>query len=536
MSNHVPTSEEEKSAENRRELMRRYAEDDLPLDLHQFDPLPYDLEPRFDDIDIIERGLDRPKDIPRLARAYSEQHFGGKAIPPFQYRRAKKRGGLFDRLAREQNSDQKKTVFRSPFELSLSEMLKPEALEQRSVIFMHHAYYHFYYLAQALRDRGWNAWSVSTEDPNGPNASYYHGEDLNIFSADPNTASGLQYELFDAVSEHFQMLFFHADSRFSIFDTTQNFNSSRDGIGFDFLELKSRGVKIGHSISGCNTGQRPSVFNKVSQGCCNKCVWQGNASVCSEAAQYLSGKRIEALVDLYALEIDFPGDFSRRTEKCFRDPLIYCLQEDMWHPDIVIPDRIERFKRKPGEVLVFHAVGNYDTRDGGGRNLKGTPAVLEAMDRLKTEGHNVRLIFKTGVPSREMRFYQIQADIIVDQLNYGRYGATARECMSLGLPTICRMDREQPGDIPPSPALAECPLVNADESTVYEAIKDLVVNEEKRLAIGRASREYAVKWHSASACAERFEKVYDRVMAGNYPLDVPEIYDGSRMGDIGPDD
>lgn len=52
----------------------------------------------------------------------------------------------------------------------------------RNVVFLHNSYYHFYYLAQALRRRGWDALTVSLEDPNGPHANYYHGEDVNLFS------------------------------------------------------------------------------------------------------------------------------------------------------------------------------------------------------------------------------------------------------------------------------------------------------------------------------------------------------------------
>jgi hypothetical protein len=37
--------------------------------------------------------------------------------------------------------------------------------------------------------------------------------------------------------------------------------------------------------------------------------------------------------------------------------------------------------------------------------------------------------------------------------------------------------------------------------------------------LAKASRDFAVKWHSADACAERFELVYDRLMRGLPPTD-----------------
>ena len=67
-----------------------------------------------------------------------------------------------------------------------------------------------------------------------------------------------------------------------------------------------------------------------------------------------------------------------------------------------------------------------------GRAFSG--AVMAAIEKLKAEGLPVQLYFATEVPSRSVRFIQVQADIVVDQLNYGRIGANARESMMLGRP------------------------------------------------------------------------------------------------------
>ena len=55
--------------------------------------------------------------------------------------------------------------------------------QRRSVVFLHHSYYHFYYLALALRKRGWDAVTGSLENPPGPNYHFYHGADINLYSA-----------------------------------------------------------------------------------------------------------------------------------------------------------------------------------------------------------------------------------------------------------------------------------------------------------------------------------------------------------------
>ena len=48
------------------------------------------------------------------------------------------------------------------------------------------------------------------------------------------------------------------------------------------------------------------------------------------------------------------------------------------------------------------------------------------------------------MPNKDVRFIQVQADIVVDQLNYGRYGAQAREGMMLGRPTVCYINKSEP--------------------------------------------------------------------------------------------
>ena len=74
---------------------------------------------------------------------------------------------------------------------------------------------------------------------------------------------------------------------------------------------------------------------------------------------------------------------------------------------------------------------------------------MAALDRLKSEGHKVRLIFIDNVVSRDVKYIQAQVDIVLDQLNYGRYGATARESLMLGKATICRLNPRQAPPLAP---------------------------------------------------------------------------------------
>jgi hypothetical protein len=395
--------------------------------------------------------------------------------------------------------------------ISYIEQLKPVSRSDRSIIFVTPSYYHYYYLAEALKARGWHAVTICIEPLNSGNRRYYHGQDYNIWHDDPLTRRAMLFDLMASIEANFKMMCWHGEAVASLFP--ENWQPwAADKVPWDFLELKRKGVKLASTISGCLTGQRQSSFNRVSGGVCNKCIWQNNGEVCGEARTARFEEIMTYLPDLFMMEIDWPGAKSRTNKKCIQEPLSYCLDPDIWRPDLVVPEEM-KLERKPGQILVWHAVGNYDTRAVGQRNIKGTGAVIRAIDRLKSEGWNVELVFRTNIPSVDMKYYQVQVDIVVDQLNYGRYGASAREAMALGRPTICKLDPIQPNIVPPSLALAECPLVNADEETVYDALLMLIKDEALRIDLGKKSRDYAVKWHGMHACAERFERVYDLVMA-----------------------
>jgi hypothetical protein len=385
--------------------------------------------------------------------------------------------------------------------------------DRRSVLFLRNSYYHFYYLAQALRRRGWDAVSVSFEDPNGPNANYYHGEDVNLFSSDRGKLHRNIEGLFAEAVERFDLLHFAGDGLLSFFP--ENWESESPA---DIVRWRARGRKIAYSISGCNSGVAQSSVARWSalggSVVCDKCVWQLRPDICNDQKNLAWGRKVDRYCDVTFTE-GFPALDYQSTSKCVREPTTMCLDPVFWRPDLEVPDHL-KIQRKERELIVYHSFGNYESRSSNGRNIKGTGAVVAAIEQLQSEGVPVRLVFVTGSKNTEARFLQVQADVIVDQLNYGRYGAGAREGMMLGRPTVCYINPNEATQGAASPWLREVPLVSATEKTVYEVLKGLLRDEERRRKIGRASREYALKWHSADPCAERYEAIYDLIMRGEF--------------------
>jgi hypothetical protein len=390
--------------------------------------------------------------------------------------------------------------------------LGKDSERRRSVVFLHNSYYNFLYLAAALRRRGWDAVSVSLEDPQGPNARFYHGEDVNLFDPDPERFRRNLAAFFKEVETRFQMVHFYGRGHMSFFPP--NFDTAPDyaRIPEDFLHLRRRGIKIGYSVCGCLDGVAQSSVKRWS-GACDRCIWQHHQTICADLGNLAWGHKVQTMCDLIATE-GFPAlDWQGEGDKAFREPLTTALDPEFWRPDLEVPES-RRLPRADGELIVYHGVGNYELRARDGRDVKGTGAVMAAIDRLRAEGMLVRLEFVTDRPNTEVRFIQAQADVIVDQLNYGRYGAQAREGMMLGRPTVCYINKSEPRGARKLESIETCPLVSATEATIYDVLKSLLADRARREAIGRESRAFALKWHAADACAERFERVYDRLAQG----------------------
>jgi glycosyltransferase involved in cell wall biosynthesis len=123
-------------------------------------------------------------------------------------------------------------------------------------------------------------------------------------------------------------------------------------------------------------------------------------------------------------------------------------------------------------------------------------------------------MFFHNVPNIELRYYQVQADIVVDMLTFGWFGANVREALMLGKPVVCYIRpefAEQVREELPE-YIDELPVVSATPETVESVLKELVQDPHRRRELGRRSREFALKWHSAEAGARRMDQIYSSLL------------------------
>lgn len=186
---------------------------------------------------------------------------------------------------------------------------------------------------------------------------------------------------------------------------------------------------------------------------------------------------------------------------------------ELWSPALEVPADFRL--AQTSAIRIMHSNWLEESgRNWEGRNIKGTPYVVKAVERLKAEGHDVEYIFASDLHIADVRFVQAQADIVVEQLIYGWWGSTGVETMALGKPVVCYLRKEWKANFLRNfPEHESLPIVEADTETIYDALKELVLDENLRKKKGRESRDFAERHFSPEINSKKLESL---LLTGKY--------------------
>lgn len=384
-----------------------------------------------------------------------------------------------------------------------------------AVLYAGPAYYNTWYLSRELRKKGWIA-DVLQWDTNPAHAHFYHGEDFRL-EGEGRRDLGRHLSFYLKTMRRYDVFHFTGVHGMRFSHLLQGFVADKLRAGDEIRLLKRLGKKVVYSGNGCLDGVAQSSFAAWGETpVCADCPWRDVPEVCSDTRNLAWGRFRNSMADFQVLmggnRVDYNTD-----PRCHEVPEFYCLDPDNWNPDLDIPAE-HRIDLPQETVKIYHAVGNFMDRTDPGtlRNIKSTHIYVPLIEQLKAEGHDVELLFFQNVPNAELRFHQAQADIVVDMLTFGWYGANVREALMLGKPVVCYLRPEwlegMRKEVPDF--VDELPIISATPETVHDVLVDLIEQPEKRTAIGRRSREFAVKWHSAQAAANRFDRIYRGLLEG----------------------
>lgn len=165
------------------------------------------------------------------------------------------------------------------------------------------------------------------------------------------------------------------------------------------------------------------------------------------------------------------------------------------------PERIPVCRRK--KLTIVHAPTN--------QIIKGSAYVKKAVEKLSLKyPDEFEMIWIENIPHEQALEAYRQADLIIDQLLIGWYGAFAVEGMLMGKPVLVRIEEKDLHWIPSSMKqdLQES-IINADPSNIEEVLERCLLEPHWLQQRAENCFAYAQKWHNPTYVASLTKEKYE---------------------------
>lgn len=147
--------------------------------------------------------------------------------------------------------------------------------------------------------------------------------------------------------------------------------------------------------------------------------------------------------------------------------------------------------------VIIHAPTN--------RAFKGSDFVEAAVMQIQGKSEFTYQIVEKTSHEKAIAIYK-NADIIIDQLLCGTYGMFSVEAMAMGKPVVAFIRDDVRNKFP-----ADLPIVQATPETLADVLLELIQNPERRHELGKASRRYVERYHSAERVTKKLIKIYQQL-------------------------
>lgn len=155
-------------------------------------------------------------------------------------------------------------------------------------------------------------------------------------------------------------------------------------------------------------------------------------------------------------------------------------------------------------IKIVHAPTN--------RVAKGSDVIISTIEKLQRRfPDKIELCLIENTPYDEALKLYKTADIIIDQIRIGWYGAYAVEAMKMGKPVIAYINEDDLHFIPKEMA-RDCmqAVISASEYNLEEVLGTLLDNINVLKERNEAQLEFVYKWHDPQYVAAITKKVYER--------------------------
>lgn len=248
--------------------------------------------------------------------------------------------------------------------------------------------------------------------------------------------------------------------------------------------VKLFGTKIIYLPTGCNDEFTREKFLQFDNGqVCNNC---GFFEKCDDRKNLRNLQIINKYADLV-----IGSGFTKPQINNYKKMRWKSFDLEVYNSNILILPKFQLAKSNSFRIL--HST-SLEIRSFNGKNIKGSEFIEAAVMKLRNEGYDCELIRLKNIDSKYMRFYQAQADLVIDQLIYGHWGSSALEGIALGKPVVCYLSKDMKDEYLKTFKVDQLPIIEANTENIYEIIKSLLENPQIVAEYSNLSMDFAKKY------------------------------------------
>jgi hypothetical protein len=153
---------------------------------------------------------------------------------------------------------------------------------------------------------------------------------------------------------------------------------------------------------------------------------------------------------------------------------------------INIEDYTENTVQREFNPIVIHAPSY--------REVKGTKYIVDAVDKLKSEGLLFEFKLLENIPFRDVLQYYTDGDIMVGQILAPGGGKQEREGLASGMVVLSNMSYLKY----PQKIASDCPIVDVNRDNIYAVLKTVIQDYKLRSELSLRGRSWVEKEHNVN--------------------------------------
>lgn len=259
------------------------------------------------------------------------------------------------------------------------------------------------------------------------------------------------------------------------------------------LPFYPKSAKLFVTYNGCDARQKYPTMQRTPTAACHQAACYGG--MCNSGHKDRERQRCIEIMSRYVNHI-----------WALNPDLLYFLPKEKasFLPyTICHPPQEPSLPKLNKKLTVVHAPTN--------QAAKGSPLILSTLNALQKKYPDlIEVCLIENLPYSQVLEKYRQADLAIDQILIGWYGAFAVEMMLMGKPIIARIATEDLHFIPSQMAndLLQT-IIHADPQTLYSVLEQCLHQRSFLKQRAEASIAYATKWHNPSYVASLTKEKYE---------------------------